>query len=273
MKVQNYSVDNWSDLDIQSNGQTVFSYLNGDCSAITKIRAFLQKGTVEDVAARMYSQAEKLTVTEDTISTTISVNCQIWYMHVLHLRDSDGSEKYYSFCFTFYGKHCIMIESEASNKASMSSLLQSFKSFIQSLALATFIHEQGTLVKDDLRVTVRSLTETSINENSNADALFFISNTDYCVFYLEDTSDISVVEQAETIIADMCKEECKVTRIVGDDDATTNTVRYSISSKDSVNYFTFYRKSIGDNKQLSAIRYAANLELADITLLFGIEVI
>lgn len=230
--IQAYNVCDWEILDSPVNGEAVFTYLVDKASVIMRLGAALLTNQYDDFVKAKLCLMRRNTEIVYSASGKFYVNGLLWEIYTDELSTGD----YRSYLFTEFNHHCIVGCSDLNGTIALVAYQKDLKALLRSIALVKLLNESATLELDGASVTVYSQTDLSVNENSNQDALFFLSNERYVVFY-KCRGDLSASfnKRSEFLIHECFDDDCKISKV----NSSSDCIVYYISRNGIVSYCTY----------------------------------
>lgn len=262
--IQSYTVSGWEVIDTPTNGEIILAYLSGDDSAVIRLRAFLLFNKYADTVTETLDSLRNGTEVRYSASGKFYVNGLLWEIYTDEL-ESGG---YRSYLLTEYNHHCIVACVDLSGPEILVIYQRDLKTLLRSIALTCLLNENATLELPGASVTVYSQTDVSVNENSNTDALFFMNNERYIVFFLCTDDSDSFMTQADTLVQSLFDEQCMVKRIMLTDDCA----KYFVQKNGIVSYCVYTTVMVGEYR-IGVLAHNKSNRQEDLLSEFRIEVV
>ena len=266
-RIQSFDVDGWGLLDTTLGEGIILSYLEQDSNIVIRMRANLILSDFERTVDSVLTKLRSDVSTVHRADGTFYVNGLLWNIYT----DELVSGSYRSYLFTEYMKHCIYACVDISNDSALVVYQRDLRVLLRSVSLVCLLDENATLEIDDVSVTVYSQSDVTVNENSNADALFFLNDERYVVIYATDAPELSFNDRAEKFAHTMFDERCKITNLMLRD----NYAIFEICSRGSVNYCTYAETEVSDGEskvKLSVVSHDHLCRKDDLVSEFRFEV-
>lgn len=246
-KVQSFSVENWKLVGSSLGGEIVLSYLDDSAEVVLGLYAILLDRSVNDVITSHLTKLRKGFDVQSTASGKFYANSLLWQIITDSL--SDGS--YRSYLFTEYNNHCVVGCATINNDNALIVYQRDLKQLLRSIAMSCLLNENATLVVNDVFVTVYSQTDVVVNENSNADALFFLNDERYLVFYPTSANQDSFSNRASELIKSLFDDHCTIQQI----EIKDSCAKYFVSKDGSASYCTYAEVQYDDDVTISLLAH------------------
>ncbi|MEY8333259.1 hypothetical protein AALB53_09145 [Lachnospiraceae bacterium 47-T17] len=238
--IQAYNVKGWEVVSTEQSSDVLLTYLTDDVDIIMRLYSSLVSRKYETLVASKLKMMRNATGIKYSASGKFYVNNLLWEIYTDELSTGD----YRSYLFTEFNCHCIFGCVDVRGPGSLLVYQRDLKTLLRSIALTRILDESATLRLAGASVTVYSQTELVVNENSNSDALFFLGQDRYVVFYPCATdSAIDFVKKSDELIHSFCCDGCKIKRIA----SGCNSAKFYITRNGITSYCTYAEFTCNDD--------------------------